>query len=247
MVWTDIFMNPWLWLILAGGALLGINLLRMVGANRLPIIGRFTRRRPLIIVSAVMLLVITGTLSHLGFGTASVATSGVVVSDLQVTTDFEQNATEHSTIDDLIDFRYADADVSADTHFPIRTGAIAVTRSGDLPAESCQVRAIPPARYEDEDGVTSPGVTRNILVENAMGTYTVHVATGSASSTNATTSDPKETNTLAFAEGVAKGYVSVYAAVDEEGHDGLNQYSYKDILLDICGKPFTLRVHRMDA
>ncbi len=126
----------------------------------------------------------------------------------------------------------------------VSNGTITVTRIGSLEANSCKVTCIVPPEFEDESAPN--GNTFLILEEDNLGVPECYIAT-SNSAVVASVNDPKGSTSLAFAEGVALGYVSVVLEVNEEGHDALDQYGFKDVTVDICGKPFTYRLHRMGS
>jgi hypothetical protein len=247
-MWYNFIYSVWFWVILTAVTFFSYSTIKSTPLKRLPI---FNNRKMLLIAGIVGIVLTSGVFTGLGvLGTGSLlGASGIVISDIQVTTAHGNNTasvlSESSNFDDLLDIRLTDAQVAETASFlEINgTGVLTVTRTGDLKASSCQVRALLPADFEDESAPT--GTKYNIVEKTALGEYEVYIETASTS-TSASTSSPKETTTLAFAEGVAKGFVSVVIEIDEEGHDALNQYNSKDIMLDICGKPYIYRVHRMD-
>jgi hypothetical protein len=187
-----------------------------------------------------------GLFGSLGTGSLSGATaSAVYVSDMQITTTFLTDAggtvAENQNVDDLLDIRLTDAQANETSDFyELDTGLLTVTRTGSLEPTSCQVRCIVPPVYEDE---SSPdGTTYNILERDTLGKYECYLKSGGA----ATTSSQKEMTSLVFADGDADQTLGVALEVDEEGHDALNQYSYRDVTIDVCGAPYTMRIHKMD-
>ena len=144
----------------------------------------------------------------------------------------------------MIDLSLADSDVTeVDTTagLELTTGIITVYRTGNLEPASCPVTALIPPKYQDEGAPT--GVTYSIIESNSMGVYEVYLSDGSV----ATVSSPKQNTVLAFGDGVAMKTLGLAFEVDSEGHGALNQYGYKDVVVDICGKAFTFRIHKTDA
>lgn len=235
------------WLILTLIAVFGYGLIRtMPFLRRIPIINN---RRTFILLAVVGLILTSGWLTDFGLGSLSPA-GAWAISDLQVTTTFLTDAggtaTENSNQDDLMDLRFTDAQANETTDvYELDTGVITVTRAGALPADSCTVTCMVPPKYQDESAPT--GQVYSVLEESAIGESECYLM-GASSATAATTSSPKETTSIPFAEGVAVGYLGVALEVDEEGHDALDQYSYKDVIVDFCGQEhYTFRIHRMDA
>ena len=200
-------------------------------------------------ISAVGILFATGlfSLAMLGTGTAAGIGGGIGIERIQTTTAFHVDNDTGGTdvadsgIDDtrMSDFYLTEVDMNSDG--VIEAGVFAVTRSGNLNAASCPVTVLKPARYEISD------TTYHIVNEDAdTGVMDAHILTG-ASSAVATTAHPKETTQLAFDEGVAVGYVSFSISLDETGFDPLTQYDYKDVNANICGYPYTWRIHKNDA
>jgi len=215
--------------------------------RRIPIINR---KRTLIIACILGIILTSGILGTFGFGALTDSGgAGWSISELQVTTAFTNassadDISENSQVDDMIDARFVDAEVHEAAGAYEVNGTILVTRTGKLPADSCNVRCVIPPKFEDESAPT--GTTYPILEETSKGEYECYLAT-SSSTVGATTSSPKEKASLAFAEGVSTGYVGIMLEVEETGHDALDQYSYKDVIVNVCGKPFVIRIHRMDA
>jgi hypothetical protein len=247
-MWYDIFTNPTFYLVFGVIAFFGYSMIKSTPLKKLPV---FNDRKTLLIASIIGFLIFSGVFSSLGiadWGTGSLAGS-LVVSDLQIVTTHQTDnggtLAVNANVDDLLDCRFTDEQSNETTLIEEinGTGVIAVTRTGALPADSCTVRAIIPPKFQDESAPN--GNYFSIVEEDSLGVPEVYIE-ASSSSTGASLNSPKETTTLAFAEGVARGYVSVMIEIDEEGHDALNQYSYKDVVLDVCGKPYTYRIHRMD-
>lgn len=241
----EFLQNPITWVVVVFVAMMGYRFVPRA-LKRFPIVNN---KRTLAIVGLIMLAWTLGLFASLGsWGTASVAGTGIAVTDLQVTTDFNTSTngssmiSENSNQDDLIDARFNDAHTSESaSQYEIHEGLITVTRAGDLSPNSCPVTAIVPPKYEDESAPT--GQTYNIVEQDNIGNYEVYLADGAAASA----SSPKETVQLSFSDGEASTTLGVLMEVDEEGHDALDQYSYKDVVLDVCGKPYTFRIHRMTA
>lgn len=242
-MWYSFIYSPTFWFVLFAIALLAPGILKSTRLSRLPIFGN---RKTLMVIAVVGFLVTSGIFGSFGsWGTASMAGAGVTITDLQVTTNFLTDAggttAENTNTDDLWDVRTTDAQANETTDvYEVDTGVITLTRSGNLEPMSCPVRCIMPPRYENEAG--NDGNDYNILEIKADGTYECYLNDGSA----ATTSSPRMETQIAFAEGDAVEELGVALEVDEEGHDALEQYSYKDVIIDVCGKPYTFRIHRMD-
>lgn len=233
-----------LYAVLLGISLFAYGIIRSVPfVKKIPIINN---KRNLMMASLVGLVLTSGFLTTLGTGSFNRVQSGVGIDNLQITTTFLTDAggtvSENSNQDDLLDLRFTDAQANETASvYELDTGLLTVTRFGSLEANSCAVRCIVPPRYEDESAPN--GNTYSILEEDNLGVPECYLANGA----QATTSSPKQTTTLAFAEGDADQTLGIALEVDEEGHDALDQYSYKDVIIDVCGKPFTARIHRMDA
>ena len=211
-------------------------------------IQRFFRRTPLnrnriIALAIIGLFFAYGGASMIGVGsTASLlGASAIDIDRLQTTTAY--NFTNGTIVSDSGDDDTRQSDFYVNTMGAngwIDAGVFLLTRSGKLDANSCNVRVIKPARYEISD------TTYHIVNEDATtGVMTAYVHTGSTTGV-ATTSDPKETNVLAFAEGVAQGYVSYYISIDATGFDALSQYDSKTIVTDNCGYPYKFKLIKND-
>jgi len=243
MVWYDLIYSTTFWLILLGIAVLGYGIVRSTPLRKLPV---FNNKRTLTIVAIAGLIFASGILGSMSFGSLASA-ADVSISDLQVTTNFAVDGVaggsiaENSNVGDLIDARYTDAQANETSAVDeIDTGIITVTRVGSLAPTSCAVKA----HYDSyaSEKTPSDGVRYSIVEQDAMGQPAIYLKSGAA----ATTSAPKGSTMLAFADGSATATLGVLINVDEEGHDALSTYSYRDVTVDVCGKPYVFRVWRMD-
>jgi hypothetical protein len=237
--------NPTFWLILSGVMLFGYSLFSGL-IKKVPVLGSMNRKT-LVMIGIGGFLVTSGILGGImgSAGTGSLAEQGFVISDLQVTTTFTSDGgaspVENANVDDLIDVRLTDAQANETAGIEeIYSGVITVTREGSLEPMSCAVRTVMPADFADEAG--DDGRRYNILEKTTTGDWESYISDGAA----ATINSPKDHGTLTFADGASTQTIGFALEIDEEGHDALNQYSYKDVVYDICGKPFTFRLHRMD-
>lgn len=230
-----------LWLVVA---LLFYTAIRPL-VKRIPIIGN----KSMLILAGIIGIIVTSPI--LGtFGTASMnRPARVRIADLQVTTDFSGNCTNtmNSNDDDLLDVRCTDAQANESTAwYEVDTGIITVFRDGDLSPASCKVKVTTDEGYSSER-TPGDGTAYTVVEENTLGELEVYLeAKKSGSGAAASSSSPKEQTVLEFDEGISQAHLGVVLDTDEGGHDALNQYSYKDVVINICGKPFTMRVHRMD-
>ena len=247
MVWTDIF-GQWQFyaLLVALGTVFSAFASRM-GLFKLPILSK----QALLYVGVVGLVITTGIFGSviMSTGTASLgdAPAGFYISDLQVTTAFTSdnagigNVTESSGVQDHLDVRLLDAAVSeTGGEEEVYTGILTVTRTGAGEPYSCVVQAELPADYGDEAG--DDGRRYNIVEKTTTGEWEVYLNDGGA----AVITSPKDHTTLSFDDGESQTTLGIAVEVDEEGHDALNQYSSKNIVVNICGRPFTIEIHRMD-
>ena len=238
---TGILMNPVLYLVLLAMAVSGVGMryLRRVNLNKSRIY----------LIAVIGLLFAWGivSLSTFGIGSTAFSASSIDISRIQTTTAFHVD--NDTTGVDLADVGVDDTRMSdfyideptANADPIIEAGIFQVTREGKLDANSCPVSVIKPPRYDISD------TTYHIVNEDAdTGVMTAYVRATSDSGV-ATTSHPKETSSLPFAEGVSVGYVSFLIEIDETGFDPLSQYDKKDINVDICGYPYTFRLHKSDA
>lgn len=208
---------------------------------------RIKKRTAYMLLGLGIFLTVFG-VGWLGVGTVGSGVGGVDIQRIQTTTAFNLENTNgtpltiaDSGIDDtrMSDFYPSETDVAGNAY--IHDGVFAVTRGGELSEASCPVRVIKPPRYDISD------TTYHIVDEDAdTGVMYAYIATASTS-TPATASHPKEVTELAFDRGVSVGYVGFNITIDETGFDPLTQYVYKDINVDICGYPYTFRVHKADA
>jgi hypothetical protein len=237
---TNVFGNPNTWYIAAGLAFFGF-------LYRVPYIGRLARRfggrRTAPFVMLAIGFIVGGGLGSLT-GLNIIEAKDWSVTDLQVTTDFSavnlsSTTTENANIINLLDVRATDAQ-AADGNAEVANGIVTVTRTGDLKADSCTVSCLVPPSYPNEAG--DDGTRYDILEKNTLGQFSCHLKEGAA----ATTDSPRERTTIGFDEGAATDTLGIQIEIDEEGHDALEQYSYKDVIIDFCGKPLTFRIHRMD-
>lgn len=242
---TGIFTNPMTYAIIFGMALLAYGALRSL-TKVFPVINKVNKAQWLMI-GGFGFLILSGVLGSVAWNTGSLNGGGIMITDLQVTTAFKSNSTgtgvvdESTGVDDLIDIRLDDTSVDETSGIDeLETGIITVTRSGDLEPDSCTVRCILPQPYANE--ATDDGTRYNILERTTVGEYECYLADGAA----ATTSSPKEKVSLSFSDGEASTTLGVHMEVDEEGHDALEKWSFKDVVVDVCGKPFIFRFHRMD-
>ncbi len=243
----DFFQSPMFWAVVTGIGLFAYGVIAPI-FKRVPILNN---KSAFMWIGIIGLLLTTGILGSMSiFGTGSVAQSsigskGFVISDIQLTTSFASSGgctlAENSNQDDLLDIRCTDAQANETASiFEINNGILTVTRQGDLKPMSCPVVARTTKNYGSE---TTPGDgnTFTILEVTTLGLLEAYLGDGA----NATTTSPLERTSLTFAEGDATQTLGVLLEVDEDAHDNLNQYSYRDVVLDVCGKPYTLRAHRM--
>jgi hypothetical protein len=242
MDWS-FFNNVWFWTIMLGIGVLAYGVIRPI-TKRLPIINR----KVIIYGSIAGILFTSGIIGQLGFGSVAKSTDTVNIVDLQVTTAFAGNGShaDDTIIDDLHHIRLTDAQaVETAGSYELSTGIITVFRQGNLDPTSCPVVCSTTEGYAHE---SSPdGTQYTILEETSTHELECYLnAQKSGSGAAATTSSPKERTVLEFDEGISKAHLGVALEVDEEGHDALAQYSYRDVIVNICGKPYTFRITNMD-
>ena len=242
--------NPVFWMIV-----LGINIVAWGVVSRflkgVPIL---RDKRSVFLIALGGLLLSTGGLASLGFalggaetGSLGPGAQGFVISDIQMTTAFQINSSgtalsENTNVPDLIDIRLNDGDsVETTGMVEVDTGLLTIRRQGSLAPSSCSVSVRLPPKYQDESA--PDGTTFQIVETDSLGVGEVYLGDGNTGDVN----DPKMESVLTFGDGVATVTLGVAIEVDEQGHDALDQYSYKDIIVDICGKPYTFRIHRSDA
>ncbi len=246
MAILDIFSNPSFYAIMLGLVLFAYGIIKPI-VKKLPIL---RNKQALVLVLIGGFLVTSGILGSMGFGSVAGASSNKVqIADLQVTTSFAGNCTiaANSNQDDLLDVRCTDANVDETAGYEeLDTGIITVFRGGNLDAMSCPVVATTQEGFTSEK-TPGDGSEYTIVEETTVGELEVYLnAKASGSGAAATTSSVKERTTLEFAEGISQAHLGVVLELEEGAHDSLNQYSYKDVVINVCGKPFTMRVHRMD-
>lgn len=202
-----------------------------------------------LMIGVVALVLAMGGASWLGVGSVGTSVSGApVVTQLQTTTAY---AVGNSTADFFADVGADDTKKSVfyvnETYIEndvayIKSGIFLATRQpGSLPASSCEVRVVQTQPYTISN--TQYELVKRDAQTDIMTAY-VHTATTSGA---ASTSDPKERNTLNFAEGTASGYVSFYIQLDETGIDILSQYDSQSVMVDVCGYPYEFAVVKADA
>lgn len=239
---TSFFSSPIFWIVLiALGTTFGYRLVRSI-----PLVKRIPKKVFFWsgIIGVVITLGIFGSISGL-FGTGSLGSSGVHIAQVQTTTAFVvDNAVADvadSGVDDtrMSDFYLNDTQTASDP--VISSGIFAVTRDGTLNPTSCRVSINKPPKYVISD------TTYGLLVEDSSTGVLTSYVMAAATSSAADTADPKATSMLPFAEGVSVGYVSFYITLDETGMDPLAKYDYKDVNVDMCGYPYTFRIHKLDT
>lgn len=237
---VDLFSNWQFWAIL-----LAVTILAWT------VVAKFFKRINLnkgkvMLISIIALFLAVGGASMLGVGTVGVESNGgVVISGLQTTTAYVMSGVGGDLADSTTDNTKSFHVYGNETHMAgnayVNKGVFQVTRSGDLEATSCPVTVYKPPRYDISD------TTYHIVDEDAnTGVMYAYVHTASSSGV-ATSADPKEKNQLAFAEGVAVGYVAFNITIDETGFDPLTQYDTKTIHTNVCGYPFAFVIHKGDA
>jgi len=252
MAWSWAFLNMWqFYLIVALFALFGYKALQPL-VKKFPVLNN---QPLLILISLLGLAATSGVFGTMSFGSVGGSPrssgSGVQIADLQVTTAFSGNCTNaaNNNIDDLIDVRCNATDTTFisenSAHYETDTGIITVFRTGDLPAMSCPVVASTQEGFSSE---RSPGDGNKytIVEETTLGELEVYLnAKKSGSGAAAATTSPKERTTLEFDEGASQAHLGVLIEADVDAAKQLTQYSSKDVVVDICGKPFTFRITQM--
>lgn len=212
------------------------------------IFGTSVKKKQLLWIGLIGLFLAFGGATMLGVGSVGVSAGGIHISQVQQTTAFNidndvADVTDSSTdTTRFMSFYINETEAANDPN--IDDGIFLVTRDGSkgLPPASCEVVVHKPPRYDISD------ITYHLLVEDSTSPYTmdayVHTATTSGV---AGTTDPRERNQLAFAEGVATGYVAFEIQLDETGIDPLTQYDVKTIDISICDYSYTIYVTKGDA
>ena len=240
---TSILSNVWTYIIIIAMAVSGVGMRYMRRVN--------LNRRRLMVLGAIGILFASGLVSMGMFGVGStggtITGAGVNIDRIQTVTAFDFSGTLGSISDSgtddqrMSDFYITENNVTGDAG-NIQSGVFLLTRSGDLTATSCKVAVQKPPRFDISD------TTYHLIVEDTnTGVMTAHVRATSDSGTASRATHPKESTMLPFAEGVATGYVSFNITLDETGFDELTQYDYKDINVDMCGYPYTFRLHKADS
>ena len=204
------------------------------------------RRNHVIVLAIIGLVISMGGTAWLGLGSVGTAGSvgSVAISSIQNTDEFFiKNSTfapSNSDTNVKSVFYITETEAASDGAI-IMNGTLMATRSGKLDAVSCPVVVSKPPRYDISD------TTYHIVKEDSdTGVMEAYIYTGSSSG-YADTSDPKESHQLAFADGVATGYVSYRVTIKETGFDALSQYDSKRISTNICGKPYVFEIVKSDA
>jgi hypothetical protein len=248
--------SAWFWVgvIFLGSALLGAAVMLI---SSLPFVGRYMRgfRKGMQPVARILPIVgIIGLVSTLGgigiFESASlVGAEDVEIVDMQVTTDFTSvtgcTIAEDNNVDDRVNVRCTDKNTGqvneTAAQYEVQEGIITVTRGGNLEPASCTVKAYSADYFSEK--TPGDGTVYNIVEVTTLDELEVYLADNSA----AATTSQKERIELSFAEGEATETLGVLIELDEDAHDNLNQYSTKDIVLDVCGMPFYFRVWQMST
>jgi hypothetical protein len=247
MGFLEIFQNPWFYALLLVVAFLSWVTIKAL-ITKIPILGSVLgNRQTFMFVMLLGLAVSTGIFASMGFGSVAVSRqpAGSVISDLQVTTNFLSDGgctmAEDNNVDDLWNIRCTDAQLNETASvYEADTGIITVRRIGDLEPDSCPVVASVSSFGSEK--TPGDGNVYKIVEETTLSELEVYLNAGGA----ATTSSPKGSTVLHFAEGDADQTLGVLIEGEESAHDQLNQYSYKDVTIDVCGKPYIFRIHRMD-
>jgi hypothetical protein len=244
MVWYSIIYSPWTWGILLAVYVLAYGMVRSTGLSKLPLFGN---KNLMIIVAIVGLLFTMGFLGSIVGGTVG-ASSSFGITRLDVTQAFTTGAGGTIAVDsntpNLINVRLTDAQSNETTGINEvnGTGIITVTRSGDLKAASVPITCTSTDYFKNEVTGQTSASAYSILEKNNLGLKACYIKIGGV----ATSSDVRESNTLAFAEGVSTGTFGVMMDVDEESHDALTQYSYRDVTVNVGEQKYTFRIWRMD-
>lgn len=243
-----ILTNPTLWLILGIISVVAYGVLKTTKLNRLPGMKTPTSSA---IVCAVLFLIFSGAISGLGsWGTGSLnkdSSSSWSVSNVQVATLSASVAGGTVALDSnnpyLINGRYTDAQANETASiYELNSSVFTIERSGDLKPDSCKVTVSSNDFNVDETTGLASTVPLNILQKDATTRAMTYIQSGT---TQATTSSPQESTSIAFADGVATAQFTVTANIAESAHDALTQYSFRDVTIDVCGFPITYRVFRM--
>ena len=233
---TSVFSTWWTYAVLALAVGMGYFSATLKRANLKP-------KTAMALFGVIALIVFMGIGA---FGVGTISASSVAISQIQTTTDYVMRNSSGATISDSgdnnqiqSDFYTVDGFMTGDAD--IDGGAFLVTRKGTLTPNSCAIKVIKPARYDISD------VTYHLVNEDATtGKMTAYVYTG-ATTDAADNTHPKETNQLAFADGVNQGYVSFNISIDETGVDALSQYDSRSVRVNMCDYLYTFKIHQASA
>lgn len=233
------------WLVLLALYGIGYGLIYQF-VKKIPVLNN---RQMIIGISFIALLVTSGVFGTGIFGTASAGQRRVRISDVQVTTSFDGNCTNtlNSNNPDLLDVRclgYEHNETA--TWYEVDSGILTVYREGDLSPVSCKVTATTNEGFTSEK-TPGDGNRYTIVEETTLDELEVYLnPQKSGSGAAASTSSPKETTYLEFDEGASQAHLGILVELDSDAMQQLNQYSYKDIKINICNsKYFTIRAHQM--
>jgi hypothetical protein len=228
--------NPWFYV-----SLVIISVLFYGMFSRL--LGKTITKKQLLWIGVIGAMVTFGIFGTLGLSsTGSLASNGIAISGFQTVTAYGSNGSSDSSTDTDVrhDFYLDEADVTGNTF--IDTGVWELIREGNLDPNSCKVEIIKPARYDISD------TTYHIVDEDTnSGKMYAYVRTCASSSCAAAATHSQEAGYLAFADGVAVGYVGVNITIDETGFDPLTQYDTKTVLVNACGHVQPIVMHKNDA
>jgi len=240
--------NPWFYVVVAVLMFTG-----WLGIKRLfrgiPIL----KNKSYVYLICIIGFLLVGGASYLGissnWGTASLTSvSAMRITNIQITGLSPSAAGGTTTLDAnnpyLIHVRQTDAQANETSIiYELNSSKFTITRSGDLKAASCLVKIYSADWLIDETTGQQGSTPFNILEKDATGRYKSYLAD---STTWATTSDSQGEVQVAFAEGVATKTFTMLMNVEETAHDALNQYSSRDVTLDVCGTPVIVKFTRMD-
>lgn len=244
---TNMLTNVWFWLILAGISVFGYGIIRSSPLKKVPI---FNNKKTLLMVAIVGFLFASGVFSGLGLGSLSTTPASVggwSISDVQASTLSASVAGGSVALDAnnpyLINARFTDAQANETTAiYEVNSSLFTIYRTGKLVADSCQVDISSPDYLINEVTGQQGSTPYNILEKDATGRYKTYFKSGT---TQATTSDAQGKISISFAEGVSSAQFTMLSNVDEESHDALNQYSFRDATINVCGFPETVRIFTM--
>lgn len=239
MIWTIVG-----WILIAAGVL---GLIMKAQARKVPVVGKLAAGSVLMAV----LFIIGGAYAvgynvfdnwNLGSITKD-KVSGVDIVDVQVTTGFTGNCTISGDASNAYESDVTCTDANVDTHASsqeVEVGVFTIYRNGGGDPASCPVSVSTPA-YKDQ--VDTTDVTDHwILAKDTQGRFTAYINDDGA----ATTSSPKQSTYIDFADGSATTTMGLTLDFDEAGHDGLAQYASVPVYVDICGFTYTMEVINTD-